>query len=125
MSMSAEDQLARATAFRELHESGRTFVIPNPWNAGSARILEQLGFPALTTTSGGLAASLGFQDGGLELVSRDETLDNAAEITAATSLPVATDLENGYADTSEGVAETIRLAAEAGVVSGSIEDASG
>lgn len=119
----SEDQLAKAHALRELHEGPDAFVIPNPWDAGSAKILARLGFKALATTSHGLAAGLGLRDGGL--VTREENLANAAAIAAATDLPVSTDLENGYADTPEGVAETIRLAAEAGVVGGSIEDSTG
>ncbi|WP_144300797.1 isocitrate lyase/PEP mutase family protein [Stackebrandtia nassauensis] len=120
-----EAQTARAVAFRELHEAADAFVIPNPWDAGSAKILARLGFKALATTSSGLAASLGVRDGGLALVTREETLANAAAIAAATELPVSTDLENCYAETPDGVGETIRLAAAAGVVGGSIEDASG
>lgn len=120
-----EAQTAKAHAFRRLHEGPDPFVIPNPWDAGSAKILTRLGFSALATTSGGLAAGLGLRDGGLGLVTRDETLANAAAIAAASDLPVSTDLENCYAETPEGVGETIRLAAEAGVVGGSIEDASG
>jgi len=107
------DQHAKAVTFRELHQS--TFVIPNPWDAGSARALQALGFPALTTTSAGAAAVIGKRDGE---AGRDAVLTNAREIVAAVEVPVAADLENGYDDP----AETIRLAAEAGVVGGSIED---
>lgn len=118
------DQYERALVFRELHAGEEAFVIPNPWDAGSARVLTQAGFPALATTSGGLAFMLGLQDGA-NLIGRDDTLSNARAVVEATHLPVSADLENGFADDPAGVAETIRLAAEAGVVGGSIEDATG
>ncbi len=118
------DQAARAARFRALHDAPVTFIIPNPWDAGTTRILERLGFPALTTTSAGLAFSLGRQDGRGE-VSREETIEHVRAIVAATSLPVAADLENGFGAEPESVATTIRLAAAAGAVGGSIEDASG
>lgn len=115
-------QAAKGAAFRALHDGTETFVIPNPWDAGTARILTSLGFKALTTTSAGLAFALGRRDGA-GLVSRDETLENAKAIADATHLPVAADLENGFGDSPEAAAETIRLAAErAGLVGGSIED---
>ncbi|WP_027343291.1 isocitrate lyase/PEP mutase family protein [Hamadaea tsunoensis] len=117
------DQRTRAEAFRALHD-GPTFVLPNPWDAGSARVLAGLGFPALATTSGGLAFGLGRRDGA-NLVSRDETLANIRTIADATHLPVAADLESGFGPDSADVAETIRLAAAAGAVGGSIEDATG
>jgi len=116
-------QAARGERFRALHAAG-IFVIPNPHDAGTAKILAGLGFAALATTSAGLAFSLGRPDG-QGAVNRDETLANARSIVAATELPVAADLENGFADAPEGVAETIRLAAAAGLVGGSIEDATG
>ncbi len=97
-------------------------MIPNPWDVGSARILAALGFEALATTSGGLAYSLGRRDG-QGAVSRDEVLRHAEAIVAATPLPVSADLENGYGDDPETVAETIRAAAATGLVGGSIEDA--
>ena len=101
------------------------FIIPNPWDAGTARILESIGFEALTTTSAGLAFSLGRRDGTGD-VTRDETLANAKAIVDATHLPVAADLENGFGDSPAAAAETIRLAGEvAGLVGGSIEDSSG
>ena len=120
----ATSQGEKGARFRALHERPGAFVIPNPWDAGSARLLTALGFEALTTTSAGLAWSLGRRDGS-RLVSRDDALANAREIIAATDLPVAADLENGYGDAPEVVAETIRLAGEAGLVGGSIEDATG
>jgi 2-methylisocitrate lyase-like PEP mutase family enzyme len=118
------DQAGKGARFRALHERAGAFVIPNPWDAGTARILEALGFEALTTTSAGLAFTLGRPDGA-GLISREETLVNAKLIADATSLPVAVDLENGFGDAPEICAETIRLAAEAGLVGGSIEDATG
>ena len=115
-------QAEKGERFRVLHERPGTFVIPNPWDAGTARILAGLGFQALTTTSAGLAFTLGRRDG---QVSRDEALANAHAILEATDLPVAADLENGYGHEPEAAAETIRLAGEIGLVGGSIEDASG
>lgn len=115
-------QVEKGNRFRALHEGNRTFIIPNPWDAGTARLLEHLGFEALATTSMGAAFSMGRRDNTL---SRDETLANAAAIATATSLPVSADLENGFGDSPEVVAETIRLAAETGIVGGSIEDATG
>jgi len=115
------DQFEKAQRFRALHE-GPLFVIPNPWDAGTARLLASLGFGALTTTSAGLAYSLGRQD---MSVSREEALKNAADIIAAVELPVAADLENGYGDAPEDAAVTITRAAEVGLVGGSIEDATG
>jgi 2-methylisocitrate lyase-like PEP mutase family enzyme len=117
-------QAEKGERFRALHARSGAFVIPNPWDAGSARILTGLGFEALTTTSAGLAFALGKRDGTGE-VTRDETLANAKAIVDATHLPVAADLENGFGDTPEAAAETIRLAGEiAGLVGGSIEDSS-
>lgn len=115
-------QSDKGQKFRALHERNTTFIIPNPWDAGTARLLEHLGFEALATTSMGYAFSMGRRDNTL---SRDETLHNAAAIASATALPVSADLENGFGDTPEIVAETIRLAAETGIVGGSIEDATG
>ena len=115
-------QAAKASRFRDLHSGPATFVIPNPWDAGTARLLTALGFSALTTTSAGLAFTLGRRDG---MVSRDEALANARVIVDATDLPVAADLENGYGHEPAAAAETIRLAGEVGLVGGSIEDASG
>lgn len=120
MSVTSDDQATRAARFKALHERPGAFIIPNPWDAGTARLLAGLGFEALTTTSAGLAFMLGRRDG---MVSRAEAMANARDIVAATSLPVAADLENGYGDAPEAAAETIRQAAEAGLVGGSIEDA--
>ena len=118
-------QTQKAHQFRALHARPGAFLIPNPWDAGTARILAALGFEALTTTSAGLAFTLGRRDGA-NLISRDETLENARVIAEATDLPVAADLENGFGDAPEDAAETIRLAAGvAGLVGGSIEDATG
>ena len=118
-------QAAKAERFKALHAGPGAFVIPNPWDAGTARILEKLGFEALTTTSAGLAFVLGRRDGAGE-VTRDETLANARAVADATDLPVAADLENGFGHAPEAAAETIRLAGEvAGLVGGSIEDATG
>ncbi len=118
------DVVGRAEAFRSMHARPGPFIIPNPWDAGTARILTALGFEALATTSAGLAFTLGRRDGE-GAVSRDETLATSRAIVEATTLPVAADLENGFGDAPHEVAETIRLAAEAGLVGGSIEDASG
>jgi 2-methylisocitrate lyase-like PEP mutase family enzyme len=119
---STAPQLEKGRAFLALHQRPRAFIIPNPWDAGTARLLAHLGFEALATTSMGYAFSIGRRDNTL---SRDETLENASAIAVATTLPVSADLENGFGDAPETVAETIRLAAAAGVVGGSIEDATG
>ena len=110
------DQHAKHAAFQALHAGPAPFVIPNPWDAGSARLLASLGFAALATTSAGLAFAKGVPDGTCDL---DDTLANAAEIVAATDLPVSADLGDGFADP----AETIRRAAAVGLVGGSVEDA--
>src|ERR1700755_2031483 len=115
-------QAEKAEVMKALHQRSGIFAIPNPWDAGSAKILTHLGFEALTTTSAGLAFSLGKPDGTGD-VTREETLDNARIIAAATSLPVAGDLENGYGDDPDTCAETIGMAAGVGLVGGSIEDA--
>jgi 2-methylisocitrate lyase-like PEP mutase family enzyme len=116
------NQTEKAAAFRALHDRDEIFVIPNPWDAGSARMLASMGFAAMATTSAGLAFALGRRDGA---VSRFEALANARAIIDAVDLPVSADLENGYGHTPEDAALTIRLAAEAGLVGGSIEDATG
>jgi 2-methylisocitrate lyase-like PEP mutase family enzyme len=113
-------QPGKAAVFRALHECGRPFLIPNPWDRGSAKILEAMGFEALATTSLGLANVLGQRD-----VTLQQVIDNCREICEATSLPVNADLENGFADAPREAARSIRLACEAGAVGGSIEDSTG
>src|SRR5579864_1269588 len=115
-------QSERGRAFRALHERDSAFIIPNPWDAGTARLLAHLGFEALATTSMGHAFSAGRRDNTIE---RDPMMLHLSAIAAATDLPVSADLENGFGDAPDVVAETIRLAAQAGVVGGSIEDATG
>jgi 2-methylisocitrate lyase-like PEP mutase family enzyme len=115
-------QREKAERFRSLHEREGAFVIPNPWDAGSARLLAGLGFEALATTSSGFANSLGRLDG---QASRDEVVEHCRSLCAATDLPVSADLENCFALDPGAAAETILLAARAGVVGGSIEDYSG
>src|SRR5262245_21384583 len=118
----AATQSDKATHFKTLHQGPGAFMIPNPWDAGSARILAGLGFQALATSSGAAAGVLGRRDG---RITREESLALARAIVMATDLPVSADLEKGFGDAPEVVAETIRLAAEAGLVGGSIEDATG
>lgn len=117
-------QIEKAAAFRALHARPGVFIMPNPWDPGTARLLASLGFEALATTSLGLANSLGRPDGA-GVVSRAEVIANCRAIADATDLPVNADLENGYADEPRAAAEIIRLASEAGMVGGSIEDATG
>src|SRR5437867_2801521 len=112
-------QAEKANIFRSLHEGDRAFVIPNPYDTGTARLLAHIGFEALATTSAGYAFSLGRPDYSL---TRDQALAHAAEIVAATDLPVSADLEGGFGDDPETVAETFRLAAATGLAGGSIED---
>ena len=107
-------------AFRALHRPGDPFVLANAWDAGSARVLAALGAQAIGTTSAGFAFTLGLPDGAH--ITRDQALAHAADLVAATPLPVSGDLESGYAEAPDGVAETIRLAAEAGLAGASIED---
>lgn len=114
------DQPAKGRTFRDLHHRPHAFIVPNPWDGGTARLLAQLGFEALATTSAGFAFTLGQAD---NTVSRSQMMSHLETIVAATPLPVSADLENGFGDSPDNVAETIRLAAEAGVVGGSIEDA--
>ncbi|WP_269584211.1 isocitrate lyase/PEP mutase family protein [Roseibium sp. Sym1] len=118
------DQQSKFEHLRALHQRDRAFVIANPWDAGSARLLANLGFEALATTSAGYAFSKGKRDSFAGL-SRQEILENAAEIVAATELPVIADLEDGFGTAPEVCADTIRLASETGLVGGSIEDATG
>jgi 2-methylisocitrate lyase-like PEP mutase family enzyme len=115
-------QSEKARSFRALHEAPGAFVIANAWDAGSARVLAGLGFPALATSSSASAGVLGRRDG---QVTRPEALEHARAIVLATDLPVSADLEKGFGDTPEAAAETIRLAVGVGLVGGSIEDASG
>ena len=115
-------QNERAVRFRTLHEGPGAFIIPNPWDAGSARLLAGLGFRALATSSAASAAALGRRDGGL---TRDDALAHARVIADATDLPVSADLEKGFGDAPEIVAETVRLAAGAGLVGCTIEDSTG
>jgi 2-methylisocitrate lyase-like PEP mutase family enzyme len=114
-------QVEKAETFRALHHRNHAFIIPNPWDVGTARLLETLGFEALATTSAGFAFSIGRPDGA---VGRERMLAHAAEIVAATALPVSADLENCYADNPDGAADTVRLAAKAGLAGCSIEDVS-
>ena len=113
----------KAESFQRLHKRPGAFIIPNPWDAGTAVILASLGFEALATTSAGLAFALGLRDGGG--LTRAAAIANVRAIAEATPLPVSADLENGYADDPAEAAQTLVLAAEAGAVGGSIEDASG
>jgi 2-methylisocitrate lyase-like PEP mutase family enzyme len=122
MANASVEMKAKAEAFHALHQAPGTFIIPNPWDRGTARILAHLGFKALATTSMGYAFSIGQRDNSL---TRDQTLANAADIAAATDLPVNADLENGFGDAPEDAAQTIRLSAATGICGGSIEDASG
>src|SRR5437868_11077140 len=115
-------QAEKGKVFRALHERNAAFIIPNPWDIGTARLLAHLGFEALATTSMGYAFSLGIRDGSL---TREQAIAHVAEIAAATELPVSADLENGFGDEPERCAETIRLAAAAGAVGGWIVDATG
>jgi 2-methylisocitrate lyase-like PEP mutase family enzyme len=112
-------QTEKAEAFRALHERDQAFIIPNPWDIGTARLLAHLGFEALATTSAGYAFSIGLRD---NQVGRDKMIEHVSEIVSATDLPVSADLENGFGDDLKTVEETFRLAIEAGLVGGSIED---
>ena len=119
--MAVESSLSKATVFRALHQDG-VFVIPNPWDIGTARILESLGFPALATTSSGFAQSLGRADGQVTL---DEKLEHCRSLAAATRVPISVDTENCFGDSPEEVATCIRRVAETGVVGASVEDYTG
>ncbi len=119
MSASQADKAAR---FKALHEQPKAFVIANPWDAGSARVLAGLGFTALATSSGASAGVLGRRDG---RITREEAITHSRAIVGAVDVPVSADLENGFGDAPEDAAETIRQAGAAGLVGGSIEDASG
>ncbi|MGA9773626.1 MAG: isocitrate lyase/phosphoenolpyruvate mutase family protein [Blastocatellia bacterium] len=115
-------QLDKASAFQALHQQNKAFIIPNPWDIGTARLLAHLGFEALATTSAGYAFSVGQRD---NTIGRDQMIAHAIDIVSATELPVSADLENGFGDDPDTVAETIRLAARAGLVGCSIEDSNG
>jgi len=117
-------QQEKAAAFKALHEQPGAFVIPNPWDEGTARMLASFGYRALATTSAGFSFSIGRPDE-VGNVSREETLAHVRTIVAATELPVSADLQNGFGDAPEICAETIRLAGDAGLVGGSIEDTTG
>jgi 2-methylisocitrate lyase-like PEP mutase family enzyme len=116
------DQTEKGSAFRLLHERESAFILPNPWDAGTARLLAHLGFEALATTSAGYAFSVGQPDNNVE---RPAVMRHLSAIVAATNLPVSADLENGFGNAPKLVAETFRLAAATGIVGGSIEDATG
>lgn len=115
-------QQAKAERFRALHARDGAFIIPNPWDRGSARLLEQAGFEALASTSAGFAFSLGIRD---NQVGRERMMAHVRELASATDLPLSVDLENGFGHDPQTVAETIRMTAAAGAVGGSIEDATG
>ena len=115
-------QTEKARAFQALHQRDRAFIIPNPWDVGSARLLATLGFEALATTSAGYAFSVGQRD---NTIGRERMIEHVAAIASATDLPVSADLENGFGDDAETVAETIRLGAAAGLSGSSIEDSTG
>jgi len=115
-------QAQKAERFLALHQESAPLLLPNPWDLGSARLLEWLGFEALGTTSSGFAATLGLLDGAVD---RDQVMAHVAAMVAVTALPVSADLENGFSDDPAGVADTVRLALQAGVAGCSIEDYSG
>ena len=115
-------QAEKGRTFESLHRRKQAFLIPNPWDIGTARMLAHVGFEALATTSMGFALSMGKQD---NAVGREAVLEHAKALTSAVELPVSADLENGFGDTPEICAQTIRLAADAGLVGGSIEDFTG
>ena len=115
-------QTEKGRVFRALHARDGAFIIPNPWDVGTARLLERLGFEALATTSAGYAFSVGQKD---NTVNRGQTMEHVAAIASAGDLPVSADLGNGFGDAPETAAETIRLAAAGGAAGGSIEDSTG
>ena len=120
--LSLSTRAEKGAAFRALHLRNEAFIIPNPWDVGTARLLAHFGFEALATTSAGYAFSAGQCDGA---ISRDEMIAHVAALTAATPLPISADLQNGFGDAPAFVAQTIALAAAAGAVGGSIEDSTG
>lgn len=115
-------QAEKGRLFRAMHERENAFIIPNPWDVGTARLLARLGFEALATTSAGYAFSIGRKD---NTVGREMMIDHVSAVASASDLPVSADLENGFGDDPKDVAQTIKLAAEAGAVGGSIEDSTG
>jgi 2-methylisocitrate lyase-like PEP mutase family enzyme len=119
MPVQAKTQAEKGRRFRELHRQDHAFIVPNPWDIGTAKLLQSLGFEALATTSAGYAFSVGKPDGAID---REQMIAHAAEIVAATELPVSADLENLYVDDPSQVSQTIRIAAEAGLAGCSIED---
>lgn len=124
MALGNETRQAQVKRFHHMHVKGAGFVMPNPWDAGSARLLEAAGFAALATTSAGCAVAAGYRDG-VAAVSRAMILENAAAIVEAVSVPVSADLEDGFGPKPETCADTVRMAAEVGLVGGSIEDVTG
>ncbi len=118
--METEIQRTRAERFREMHQGPHILVLPNAWDAGSARIFEQAGFPAVATTSAGIASSFGLPDG--QRLPREDMLEAVRRIAHAVSAPVTADMEAGYHETPEGVAETARLALAAGAIGMNLED---
>lgn len=122
MASQADPQFKKAQSFKSLHELNETFVIPNPWDAGSARLLQGMGFKALATTSAGFAQSLGRLDG---QVSVEEKIEHCRALCSVTDIPISADFENGFADAPEEAAANLLKASEAGIVGGSIEDYSG
>src|SRR6201997_965815 len=122
LDMDKAERARRGEQFRRLHTGDKMLVLPNPWDIGTARLFANLGFQGLATTSAGLAFSLGRRDGD-GAVSRDETLEHVRTIVDATPLPVTADLENGFGESPETVAQTVRLAGEIGLAGASIEDA--
>ena len=118
----AMTQAEKAALFQALHQRAGAFFLPNPWDAGSARVLAGLGFEAFATSSAAAAGAFGRRDG---MLSRAEALDSARSIVNATELPVSADMENGFGDSPGTVAETVRMAAQAGLVGCSIEDSTG
>jgi len=120
--MTTQSQHIKTSRFQELHQPGTPFIMPNPWDVGSARILERAGYPALATTSAGFALTLGRKDYG---VSREEAMQHAALIADSVDIPVSADLENGFGSAPEETAETIRQASLTGLAGGSIEDSTG
>jgi 2-methylisocitrate lyase-like PEP mutase family enzyme len=121
--MDIQGQARKADLLRKLHHSGRTLVLPNVWDVASARIFEEMGFPAIATTSAGIAASLGYPDG--QLISRDEMLDIVGRIARAVRVPVTADLEAGYGSTPDDMTATVKAMAEAGAVGMNLEDVTG